>query len=69
MSLRILKRVSDNLCRYRLQSGLTQQQVGAFLDVSYQQIQKYEKGKNKIPIDKLYLLAQIYELSIDDFFK
>ena len=38
--------------------GLSQKAVGAMIDVSYQQIQKYESGKDHIKIEKLRLLAR-----------
>ena len=36
----------------------TQTKVGNHLGVTFQQIQKYEKGTNKVPIDKLIMIAE-----------
>ncbi|APR98675.1 helix-turn-helix domain-containing protein [Wolbachia endosymbiont of Folsomia candida] len=47
----------------RLIQGLTQEGLGDKVGVSFQQIQKYESGKNAISIDKLLALAQA--LSVD----
>lgn len=43
----------------RLQQGMSQQQLGDRLSVTFQQIQKYEKGANRITATRLKLIAGI----------
>lgn len=43
----------------RRKSGMTQAQLGEALGTSGQAIQKYEKGENNIPSNKLFELAHV----------
>ena len=38
-------------------SAMTQTALGNAIGVTFQQIQKYEKGKNRVPIDKLLAIG------------
>ena len=51
-------RVGDRIRRRRILMGLTQDQLGEALGISYQQIQKYETGANRVSVGRLYLIAQ-----------
>ena len=42
--------------------------LAAQLNISIQQLQKYETGKNKISASLLYEISKIFEISIDHFF-
>lgn len=52
----------------RLKKGLTQKNVADVLGVSFQQIQKYETGKNRLPIENLLCLKHHYGTSFETFF-
>ena len=52
----------------RLSLGLTQTKVAQAINVTFQQIQKYEKGTNKVPIDKLIMIAERTKRDILWFF-
>ncbi len=74
-SVRSLKRVPPeariigaNLRRLRHKVGLSQVDLGCSLDVSFQQVQKYENGQNRLPIEKLYLLKHLYGVPYEYFF-
>lgn len=41
----------------RVDRGLSQTELGAVLEVSFQQIQKYEKGKNRVSAGRLVEIA------------
>ncbi len=49
--------------------GRTQSNLAERLDVTFQQIQKYERGSNRIGASRVYLLAQVMEVSIAYFFE
>jgi len=51
-------RVGDRIRRRRILMGLTQDQLGEALGISYQQIQKYETGANRVSVGRLYLIAE-----------
>jgi transcriptional regulator with XRE-family HTH domain len=48
--------------------GLTQEQLAASLNISYQQIQKYETGANRISAGRLFEIAQRLSVDIAYFF-
>jgi transcriptional regulator with XRE-family HTH domain len=52
----------------RVASGESQSELGAILGLTFQQIQKYEKGQNAVSIEKLLLLAEHYHVDVVHFF-
>lgn len=42
---------------YRLSAGLSQVELGDAAGISYQQIQKYESGANKVSVSRLFTVA------------
>src|SRR5579883_1067576 len=67
MDYRDLKRaIGTNIRVKRHQFGLSLNALAYELGVSYQQVQKYEKGQNAPPCDKLILLAKIFNCGVDD---
>lgn len=58
-----------NLQHLRLSAGLTQQDVAHYVGVSYQQIQKYEKGKNCPNAELIYRLGCLYDVPCLAFFR
>ena len=61
--------VSKNLRAKRLEVGISQQALASIIDVSTQQIQKYEKGTNRISSGKLFAFAQCFKVPITYFFE
>lgn len=57
------KRVRDK----RQALGLTQVEVADALGVTFQQVQKYERGLNRIPIARLANLSRTFEVPLDYF--
>jgi len=49
--------------------GLTQESLARQIGVSFQQIQKYESGQNKISAGKLYHISKILEAPLTFFFE
>jgi transcriptional regulator with XRE-family HTH domain len=60
-------RIGDNLRRVREFNKLTQTEVGYILNVSPQQIAKYETGRNRISASNLYRLASYYNTNMNKF--
>jgi transcriptional regulator with XRE-family HTH domain len=65
---RIERTIGERLRRRRTELGLTQEQLAASLAVSYQQIQKYERGANRISAARLLRLARRLDVPIGWFF-
>ncbi|WP_152047925.1 helix-turn-helix domain-containing protein [Aureimonas psammosilenae] len=60
--------VGNRLRLLRLQKGMTQEELGSLVGVSYQQIQKYETGSNRISASRLYFLAMQLSVGPEYFF-
>ena len=66
----IIKRTSRKKLRLRRTSlGLTQTQVAKAINVTFQQIQKYEKGTNGVSSARLLQLANFLKVPIKYFFE
>ncbi len=48
--------------------GLTQTQLGEKLRITFQQIQKYERGINRISASRLYQMSRILYVPVSFFF-
>ncbi len=48
--------------------GKTQEELALALDLTFQQIQKYERGSNRISASKLYQIAKYLKCPIQYFF-
>lgn len=53
----------------RRELGMNQTDLGKKIGITFQQIQKYEKGSNKIVASKLFDLSKIMDVPISYFFK
>ena len=56
----------DNLIALRKMHNLSQEELAERLRVSRQTISKYETGESLPDIDKCKLLAEIFDVSLDD---
>ncbi len=61
-------RVGTRLRQRREERDITQTVLGAVIGVSFQQIQKYEKAKDRISASRLYRAAQFLGIEINYFF-
>jgi transcriptional regulator with XRE-family HTH domain len=57
------------LRQFRLLAGITQDELGELTGVTFQQIQKYEKAKNRISASRLFEFAQFLGIPFDAFFR
>lgn len=53
----------------RRKNDLTQTQLGNMLGVTFQQVQKYEKGINSLSGFRLFQLSNIFETPMEYFYK
>jgi transcriptional regulator with XRE-family HTH domain len=63
------KLVSRKLKMRRMILGLSQNDLGKAVDVSIQQVQKYEKATNRISSGKLFAFAQYLKVPISYFYE
>jgi transcriptional regulator with XRE-family HTH domain len=66
---RIDKLVGRNIRVLRLKKGMPQTELGAALGLTFQQIQKYEKGVNRIGSGRLYKIAVIFNVPVASLFE
>lgn len=52
----------------RLRANKTQAQLGVHVGVTFQQIQKYERGANRISAATLHRIAELFEMPMGSFF-
>jgi len=60
--------VGKKLKEKRKQFGLTQTDLSKQVGISFQQIQKYETGQNRISASMLFKMSNILEVSLEYFF-
>ncbi|MDX1575523.1 MAG: helix-turn-helix transcriptional regulator [Kiloniellales bacterium] len=60
--------VGRQLRKRRIELGLTQLSVAKAIGVTFQQIQKYERGSNRIVASRLYDLASTLDVPVEYFF-
>src|ERR1700758_3944045 len=63
------KHVGSRVRMRRMMLGLTQQKLGDALGLTFQQVQKYEKGTNRIGASRLQQIAQILQVPESFFFE
>lgn len=60
--------IGKNLRNLRESRGLSQTTLGHALGVSFQQIQKYERGDSTLPAFRLYALSHFLDVPYDALF-
>ena len=61
--------VGRNIRIHRINKGLTQTGLAKRIGVTFQQVQKYEQGKNRVGGGRLYKIAGVLRLPISAFFE
>lgn len=61
-------RIGGRICAARIRARLTQRTIGAAIGVSAAQLQKYEKGTNRISAIALSIIADLTGTPIAAFF-
>ena len=63
------KHVGGRVRMRRMMLGMSQEKLGDALGVTFQQVQKYEKGTNRISASRLQQISQILQLPVTFFFE
>ncbi len=61
--------IGQKIRQRRVQLGLSQEELAEKLGISYQQVQKYEKGVSQLTIERLREMAQGLSVAMDYFLK
>ena len=62
------RHVGRRVCEKRISLGYNQSDLGRALGLTFQQIQKYEKGANRIAASKLWDISRFFNVDIAYFF-
>jgi transcriptional regulator with XRE-family HTH domain len=62
------RHVGRRVCAKRISLGYNQSDLGRALGLTFQQIQKYEKGANRISASKIWDIARFLKVDIGYFF-
>lgn len=60
--------VGQRMRRRRWMLGLTQPQLAARVGITFQQIQKYEAGMNRVSASRLWEIAEAMDVNVTYFF-
>jgi len=60
--------VGNRVRQRRTLMGLSQERLASALDLTFQQVQKYERGTNRIGAGRLYQLARALDVPVTYFF-
>lgn len=63
------QQIGQRIRACRLLKKVSQEELGAALGVSFQQIQKYERGFNRVSASKLWEIGQALETPVSYFFE
>lgn len=63
------KFVGSKIYSLRLAKGLSRQQLAEVIGVTHQQLQKYEKGYNRISVGRLVLIAKALHTDVTHFYE
>jgi len=63
------KRIGQRVKQRRLEMGMSQERLAELLGVTFQQIQKYEKGVNRVAASRLFELASALGVGLAYFFE
>lgn len=65
-SLPFDKDVGITMRTYRNRAGISQEEMGNELGVTFQQVQKYELGKNRIAFGRAVQVCRLLKIPLDD---
>jgi transcriptional regulator with XRE-family HTH domain len=63
------KEIGSRVRMRRMVIGMSQEKLGEMLGLTFQQVQKYEKGTNRISVSRLLDIATILGMSIHHFYE
>jgi transcriptional regulator with XRE-family HTH domain len=63
------KHVGSRVRMRRMMLGMSQEKLGDALGLTFQQVQKYEKGTNRIGASRLQQISQILQVQVSFFFE
>ena len=63
------KHVGSRVRMRRMMLSMSQEKLGGALGLTFQQVQKYENGKNRVSASRLQQISQILQVPVPFFFE
>lgn len=63
------KHVGSRVRMRRMMIGMSQEKLGEALGLTFQQVQKYEKGTNRIGASRLHQIASVLGVQVEFFYE
>lgn len=60
--------IGGRIKKRRIELGISQEKLADLLNVTYQQVQRYENGTNRLNVENIQLIANILSLPVSQFF-
>jgi transcriptional regulator with XRE-family HTH domain len=61
--------VGTRVRQRRLEVGMSQEKLGEALGITFQQVQKYEKGTNRVSVSRLHQIAESLGVPLSYFYE
>lgn len=62
------RHVGNRVRMRRLLVGMSQEKLGELLGITFQQVQKYEKGSNRVSASRLYQISRVLGVPVQYFY-
>jgi transcriptional regulator with XRE-family HTH domain len=63
------KEIGEKIKRRRRELGISQEQLAEILGVTYQQVQRYENGTNKLNVENIQAVSDALSVPVSYFFE
>jgi transcriptional regulator with XRE-family HTH domain len=63
------KIIGENIRILRLIKKIKTDSLSSYVGISPNQLYKYETGKDRVPVEKLYMFSKMFNKTIDSFFE
>lgn len=60
------KKLGENIAKYRIEKGMSQEKVAEYLEISRQAVTKWESNLSRPSSSNLIKLAELFEISVDE---
>lgn len=62
------RHVGNRVRMRRLLVGMSQEKLGELLGITFQQVQKYEKGSNRVSASRLFQISRVLGVTVQYFY-
>ncbi|MEK7326244.1 MAG: helix-turn-helix transcriptional regulator [Chloroflexota bacterium] len=62
------REIGEKIKKKRRELGISQEELAERLEVTYQQVQRYENGTNRLNVENIQVIADVLEAPVSYFF-